>query len=175
MTSLTRWLVRAIENLRSWRESRWKNSHKATHLALGDQGESDAYFYLQNLGYRFVATNFRLPTSRGEIDLIGWDGDVLCFVEVKTRTDDSFAPPSAAVNAEKQRHILSVAKRYLHRLPGGRPLRCRFDVVGVVPATDGGRPGLTLHRGAFTWDGDRTRQRNYRDSPDRRYWRSSRK
>lgn len=170
MISLTRWLVRGLDKLR-W----WKDSEPATHLALGDRGESDAYFYLQKLGYRFVATNFRLPTSRGEIDLIGWDGDVLCFIEVKTRTDDSFAPPSAAVDAAKRRHIQSVAKRYLRRLPAGRPQRCRFDVVGIVPGRDEGRPGLTLHRGAFTWDGERTRPRKYRDSPDRRFWRSGRK
>ena len=63
-----------------------------------------------------VATNFRVPQDRGEIDLIGWDGDTLCFIEVKTRTDVSFAPPSTAVTHGKQRNITSVARRYLRRL-----------------------------------------------------------
>ena len=56
------------------------------HQRTGARGEEDAYFYLRSLGYVMVARNFRTPRCRGEIDLIGWDRDVLCFVEVKTRT-----------------------------------------------------------------------------------------
>jgi Holliday junction resolvase-like predicted endonuclease len=84
---------------------------------LGKHGETEAYFYLKTLGYQFVATNFRVPHNRGEIDLIGWDNGTLCFVEVKTRSDDSFAPPSTAVTLNKRRNIISVARRYLRRLP----------------------------------------------------------
>jgi putative endonuclease len=56
------------------------------HLRTGRRGEEDAYFYLRRLGYVMVARNFRAPNRRGEIDLIGWHQDTLCFVEVKTRT-----------------------------------------------------------------------------------------
>src|SRR5438128_6302144 len=56
------------------------------HQRIGRHGEEDAYFHLRKLGYVMVARNFRSPRRRGEIDLIGWDKDVLCFVEVKTRT-----------------------------------------------------------------------------------------
>ena len=56
------------------------------HQRTGRQGEEDAYFYLRKKGYVIVARNFRSPHHRGEIDLIGWDKDVLCFIEVKTRT-----------------------------------------------------------------------------------------
>ncbi len=57
-----------------------------SHHQTGRRGEEEAYFYLRRLGYVMVARNFRSPLRRSEIDLIGWDDDVLCFVEVKTRT-----------------------------------------------------------------------------------------
>jgi putative endonuclease len=53
---------------------------------VGARGEEDAYFHLRKLGYIMVARNFRSPHCRGQIDLIGWDHDVLCFIEVKARS-----------------------------------------------------------------------------------------
>lgn len=64
----------------------------AAHHRTGRRGEEAAYFHLRMLGYTMVARNFRSPRSRGEIDLIGWDHDVLCFVEVKTRTTRDVKP-----------------------------------------------------------------------------------
>jgi len=162
MLWLTESIVRGLRKLTP-------RKRKASHLALGQWGETEAYFYLCRLGYQFVAANFRVPQNRGEIDLIGWDKDVLCFVEVKTRTDDSFAPPSTAVTAEKQKHIRSVARAYLRRLRGGRPSSCRFDVVSVVPSAGGGRPEITLRKGAFSWSAGSSRKREYRDSFERRF------
>src|SRR5512147_2650013 len=75
------------------------------HLLTGRRGEDDAYFYLRRLGYVMVARNWRSPRHRGELDLVGWDGEVLCFVEVKTRTTRDVAPAEAAVDEEK-RHDL---------------------------------------------------------------------
>ena len=72
------------------------------------------------------------------------------FLEVKTRTDDSFAPPSTAVTRKKQQHVLSVAKRYLRHL-SARPT-CRFDILSVVPSQSDGALQFNLQRGAFTWD-----------------------
>jgi putative endonuclease len=95
--------------------------------------------------------------------LIGWDKNILCFIEVKTRTDDSFAPPSAAVTQAKQRHIVAVARRYLRGLPGARPPSCRFDVLSIVPAAGTGGLQVTLHKGAFAWDADKPRRNEYRD------------
>jgi putative endonuclease len=146
-----------------------RRSRRAKHLALGRRGETEAFLFLQNLGYRFVAANFRVPHNRGEIDLIGWDKGVLCFVEVKTRTDASFAPPSSAVTVGKQRHIVSVARRYLRRLPGARPT-CRFDILSIVPNAGGGAPEITLHKAAFSWDTDRPRRREYRDFARSGFW-----
>ena len=113
MNGVTELAIRFLQSISSRLRPR-----KAAHLELGQRGEIEAYFYLTRLGYRIVARNFRVPYNRGEIDLIGWDNGVLCFIEVKTRTDDSFAPPSTAVTAKKRRNILAVARRYLRRLPG---------------------------------------------------------
>jgi putative endonuclease len=146
-------------------------SRQPSHLALGKHGETEAYFYLKTQGYQFVATNFRAPHNRGEIDLIGWDNGTLCFVEVKTRSDDSFAPPSTAVTPHKQRNIISVARRYLRRLPGDRQPSCRFDILSIVASDSGEPPRFTLQKGAFSWDACKPRERQYRDFVDRHYWR----
>jgi len=162
MASLTHRLIRFLQRLAP--------AHGPAHLQLGRRGETEAYFYLKRLGYRIVAMNFRAPHHRGEIDLIGWDKGALCFIEVKTRMDDSFAPPSTAVTIKKQRNIVAVAKRYLRRLPGDRP-PCRFDIVSVVPSAKGDEPQFTLHKGAFDWNAGSSRRREYRDYSDKRYWR----
>ena len=162
MLWLTEWLIRRLQKLSP-------RKRKASHIALGSRGEVEAYFHLSRLGYRIVATNFRAPGDRGEIDLIGWDGDVLCFIEVKTRTDDSFAPPSTAVTRQKQANIREVAKAYLRRLPGESHPPCRFDVVSVVPSLSGEAPQITLRRSAFSWSSDRKRTREFRDPFVRRF------
>ena len=80
------------------------------HLRTGRRGEEAAYFYLRRLGYVMVARNFRTPNRGGEIDLIGWHKDVLCFVEVKTRTTRDVKPTEAAVDRDKRRDLLAVAR-----------------------------------------------------------------
>jgi len=144
---------------------------QAQHLLTGRRGELEAYLYLRARGYQIVAGNFRVAYDRGEIDLIGWDEGVLCFIEVKTRTKAGFAPPVTAVDRDKRRHILSVARRYLQRIPDARPPACRFDVVSIVLGEDGDEPDITLHKGAFTWNSDRRRNRWYRNFRERHYWR----
>src|SRR5271169_755635 len=96
---------------------------------VGRRGEEDAYFHLRKLGYTMVARNFRSPRCRGEIDLIGWEGDTLCFVEVKTRTTRDVKPGEAAVDRHKRRQVAAVVRDYLRRFPPS--CQWRFDVVGV--------------------------------------------
>jgi putative endonuclease len=155
MTLPIQLLIRVLQKIR-------RGSRRAgpEHLALGQSGESEAYFFLKRQGYRMVASNFRIAKDHGEIDFIGWDDDVLCFVEVKTRSDDSFAPPSTAVTDSKRRHILSVAKRYLRRMPGRPP--CRFDILSIIPREDE-ELRFSLQKGAFTWESRRERSYGYRD------------
>ena len=114
------------------------------HFALGRRGEELAAAYLDQQGYLLVAANFSLPVGRNlrgvtvnaEIDLIAYDEATLCFVEVKTRASDWFAPPQANVDRRKQRQITRAARAYL-RLFGLEDAPYRFDVVSVVLPADG--------------------------------------
>ena len=116
------------------------------HQRVGRRGEEDAYFHLRQLGYAIVARNFRSPRCRGEIDLIGWDADVLCFIEVKTRTSRDVKPPEAAVDRHKRREVAAVAHEYLRRLPPSCPWR--FDIVSVYYADCTSRPQIEVFRNA---------------------------
>jgi putative endonuclease len=118
---------------------------RPAHLRTGLRGEEDAYFYLRQLGYTVVSRNYRTPRCRGEIDLIGWDADVLCFVEVKTRTTRDVKTAEAAVDYYKRREVAQVAREYLRRLPPS--CQWRFDIVSVY--YDGkSRPLIELFRNA---------------------------
>src|SRR5271169_2790670 len=121
------------------------------HLTTARRGETEAYLYLRRQGYRIVAKNFRTPHNRGEIDLIGWDHDVLCFVEVKTHAQAGLVPPEAAVDVDKKQHIRSVARKYVRRLRGNMRPACRFDIVSVVLGDERSEPIIRLHKGAFSW------------------------
>jgi putative endonuclease len=100
------------------------------HLETGERGETLAYWYLRQAGYTMVARNRRARSGAGELDLVGWDGPILAFVEVKTRTSAEAGPPEAAVSRAKQRRITKAAREYLRRL-GRKPVNYRFDIVSV--------------------------------------------
>jgi putative endonuclease len=104
---------------------------EAEHLKTGKRGENLAYWYLRQAGYVIVARNRRARSGAGEIDLIGWDGPVLSFVEVKTRTTSEGGPPETAVSKAKQRRISRAANEYLHRLRR-KPQCYRFDIASVA-------------------------------------------
>jgi putative endonuclease len=101
------------------------------HLKLGERGETLAYWFLRQAGYTVVARNRRARSGAGELDLVGWDGPVLSFVEVKTRMSPGGGPPEAAVSRSKQKKIARAAKEYLRRLKRA-PLSYRFDIVSVA-------------------------------------------
>jgi putative endonuclease len=98
-----------------------------------------------------VARNFRAARHHGEIDLIGWDKDVLCFIEVKTRTTRDVKPAEAAVDREKRRAIRTVIRDYLRLLPEWQfpePPQWRFDVVIVCYGGGSTRPTFDLFQNA---------------------------
>ena len=117
---------------------------------LGRWGEKQAARFLKKQGYRILQRNY--VSSLGEIDIVAREGDVLCFVEVKTRTAADFETPLEAVRRSKRRKLALVAKGYLSR---HRMLEapCRFDVVGVTVTEDRKHPEVELVRGAFTVGG----------------------
>jgi putative endonuclease len=117
------------------------------HQRTGRRGEEDAYFHLRRQGYVMVARNFRSLNRRGEIDLIAWDKNVLCFIEVKTRTTHDVKPAEAAVDEDKRRNLIAVARDYLrHESPS---CQWRFDIVSVYYEQQSTRPQFELFQNAF--------------------------
>ena len=140
---VTRSLVRSLD----WLILRvFPADKKPGHLRTGLRGEEDAYFHLRKLGYVMVARNYRSPRYRGEIDLIGWDQDVLCFVEVKTRRTQDVKTAEAAVDRHKRREIAQVAREYLRRQPPA--CQWRFDIVSVYYDGRNPRPLIEVFQNA---------------------------
>jgi len=104
---------------------------KTHHLKVGARGETLAYWYLRHAGYIIIARNRRPHGRRGELDMVGWDGPVLAFVEVKTRTGEAAGPPETAVGYEQQKRIVKSAWEYMRRLKR-KPAGYRFDVASVL-------------------------------------------
>jgi putative endonuclease len=136
---LVKAIIRTLDRLSPARQ-------RTAHLYTGERGEEAAYFHLRKLGYVMVARNYRSPRRRGEIDLIGWDKDVLCFIEVKTRSSKDFIPAEVAVDADKQHDLREVAREYLRKAPGAPP--ARFDIVSVYFEA-GSAPQFEIFRNAF--------------------------
>ena len=111
---------------------------------LGQDWEDAAERLLRREGYRIVERNYR--TRVGEIDFIAFDGDVLCFIEVKGRRALGFGFPEEAVTLEKQRRIHRAAEWYLSRRAEDGGNR-RFDVVSIVGSGKGSCE--RIFRGAF--------------------------
>jgi putative endonuclease len=99
------------------------------HLRRGKLGERAARQHLQAQGLKFLTANFRSP--RGEIDLVFREDDCLVFVEVKTRSSETWTRPAAAVNARKKRLLSQTALDYL-RLLKDPEVKMRFDIVEVL-------------------------------------------
>jgi len=101
---------------------------------LGRRGEDLAHRYLRRRKYVIVARNYR-PASgaKGEIDLIARSGTQLIFVEVKTRSSNAISFPERAVDSEKQRYLIRVAREYARRanVDWGN---VRFDVIAITGA-----------------------------------------
>ncbi len=105
---------------------------------LGDAGEDLAAAYLEDLGYRVLARNWRLASGelRGELDLVATRGETLVFVEVKTRRGQAYGGPLLAVGSSKQAKIRALAAAFL-RFTERRASHVRFDVIAVWLRPDG--------------------------------------
>ena len=130
------WLPRLIYHALVWKERKRVElvrregapAHKDATLQTGHRGETLAYWYLRQAGYIIVARNHRARHNVGELDLIGWDGPVLAFVEVKTRTSLEGGEPEEAVTGLKRKKIIRTARQYL-RQNKLDDASYRFDVI----------------------------------------------
>src|SRR5271154_383077 len=125
---------------------------EAPHLATGRRGERAAFFYLRRKGFIVVAHGWRSGIVRGDLDLIAWEGDILCFVEVKTRTTRAVATAEASVDEDKRRALRRLARHYLRQLPNRdrakKEVPVRFDILSIYFET-GKPPDFDHFRGAF--------------------------
>ncbi|MBI4508614.1 MAG: YraN family protein [Deltaproteobacteria bacterium] len=96
--------------------------------AAGTQAENLAAEYLRKLGYVLLDRNYQI--RQGEIDLVAQNGSVLCFVEVRSRSDNEYGLPEESINRTKRRRIARAAEHYLVARGRGDST-CRFDVVTV--------------------------------------------
>ncbi len=132
------------------------NDFSATSTSeVGAKGEQLAQDYLLRRGFRFVCSNFKTSVGRnrkgvlisGEIDLIAYEGDILCFIEVKTRSSDDFSTPLSAVDLRKQRQIIRTAKRYRKTFHLEK-VKFRYDAIGIV-LNEKRAPKIEYFRGFF--------------------------
>ena len=95
---------------------------------IGSYGEDLALNYLNKINYKFLARNFR--NKSGEIDLIFKDGDIIIFVEVKSRYSYHFGLPCESVTYFKQKQIFNISKYFLFK---NKLLKynCRYDVIEI--------------------------------------------
>jgi putative endonuclease len=100
---------------------------------IGQWGETRAVDYLISGGCEVIGRNIRTPY--GEIDIVARRHDITIFVEVKTRTSDSFGLPEESVNLRKLQHMLAAAAHYAaeHHID-----HWQLDVISVE-----GKPGST--------------------------------
>ena len=100
----------------------------ATHNILGQIGEEEACRYLIRKGYTLLDRNWHM--GHLELDIIAeWYGEII-FVEVKTRSNEDFAPAISAIDEEKFKNLRIAAGSYLHLHNLDQPIR--FDIITVV-------------------------------------------
>ncbi len=115
----------------------------ATHNELGAKGESMAVQFLMAKNYQIIEINWRW--QKAEVDIIAQSDQTLVFVEVKTRSSDTFMKPEEAVHDKKQQLLIEAAEAYCEA--NNIEMELRFDVVAIIHQ---GNKTITKHiEGAF--------------------------
>jgi putative endonuclease len=105
----------------------------ATKHALGKMGEQITAAYLEKYGFCILDRNFRI--RGGEIDIIAKLEDLVVFVEVKTRNEESIGNYGTAlesVDSGKIAHIIKTAKHWIYRNATDKEFNYRFDVAELI-------------------------------------------
>lgn len=139
-------------------DSLFKDTEKRQTITskIGEFGETVAAEFLRKQGFKLVAVNFKAPIGRtrkgvqftGEIDLIAFDNETLCFIEVKTRSSDKFASPLSAVDIRKQRQITRTARVY-RKIFKLQNIKFRYDVISII-LNDKKAPNIKIVKGYWT-------------------------
>ena len=112
----------------------------APHLLLGRKGERFACRHLLREGFDILARRWR--GRSGELDLVAFEGELIVFLEVKTRTSAQYGDPWEFVDVNKQMILQRTAEEFISTCDLGQ-YAYRFDIVSVI-----GRE-VTLYRNAF--------------------------
>lgn len=96
---------------------------------IGARGEETAAKYLVKKGYKIIERNYY--TRYGELDIICQLGNILVFVEVKTRTSIKYGLPQEAITGRKIEHLRKAALIYLNSC-NHRYDEIRFDVIAIL-------------------------------------------
>ena len=131
--------------------SRRRQDAMPAHLTVGINGEDAALFYLRRKGYTIVARRWSSGDVPGDVDLIAWDGPMLCFIEVKTRTARDLTPAETAIDDHKRNLLRRLARRYVQQLPQTTAPPVRFDVVSVY-LVPGQERAFQHFEGSFGWN-----------------------
>lgn len=129
---------------------RGRTLETAPHLLTGIDGEGAARAYLQRKGYIVVAQRWSGGNLPGDLDLIAWQGPLLCFFEVKTRTAHDMTPAETAIDHHKRNVLRRLVRQYIRQLPGEAAPQVRFDVVSVYLLPEAA-PEITHFENAFGW------------------------
>jgi putative endonuclease len=149
------WLEWAIAGLARIADRRGRSTVPA-HLLTGTEGEDAAFLYLRRNGYVVVARRWSCGERPGDVDLIAWQGPMLCFLEVKTRTAQDMTPAETAVDRRKRDVLRRLAHQYLRQLPQEAAPPVRFDVISVY-LVPGKKKEFVHFENAFGWDERRER------------------
>ena len=103
------WMEQAVTSLERIAARRGPSTVPA-HLLTGFEGEDAVFFYLRRKGYIVVARRWSCGDRPGDIDLIAWQGTMLCFIEVKTRSGRGAMPAEDAVDDDKQEMLRRLAR-----------------------------------------------------------------
>lgn len=141
----------ALNKLDRVAERRHGDARLPAHLAVGMEGEDAAFFYLRRKGYTVVAKRWSSGDAPGDVDLIAWNGPMLCFIEVKTRTAHDLTPAEAAVDRHKRANLRRLAHRYVRQLPQSSAPPIRFDVISVY-LVPGHEREFVHFEGSFDWN-----------------------
>jgi putative endonuclease len=99
------------------------------NVEKGAKGETIAVEYLQGKDYKIIKRNFHFGRY-GELDIVAQDGKTLVFVEVKTRTSDTYGDPLDSITPKKQKSWRRAAEGYLY-VNKIYDQECRFDVITI--------------------------------------------
>lgn len=99
------------------------------NVALGRYGEDLAARHLRDAGLIVIERNWR--SRNGEVDIVALDGDILVICEVKTRTNERFGGPVAAITSTKLSRLRCLAGEWIAAHP--QPVSgIRIDVVAIM-------------------------------------------